>query len=326
MDAQKILREWLSTSVAIAVGITLTSSVQAQAEVNLVDILNSVFIGATQQKAATQPAASGQLPSGLQPSAAPPQPAQTVLWASKADFLAATRNGELIAIDKAASKELTPIAISIASILQTDYGVVLPFRIRDIKKLTDTCALSFEITIARALNAVTKLHADTLTQEPPDFYKDTKESTITDIGYMERNLKSANYGNDCDMGILGARKPHPYKAALLQLMGEYGQATKDYVEAERERRKTAYAEEQVQKLAQQTARDDAQAKRDAEDKTAREYAHQQQAREQKARADAQAKRDADIRAAEQQRINAERDRILREQKRREELERNRVGG
>lgn len=301
MNIHKISRRSLLALAVAVVCVALAPGVQAQ---NLGDLLNQVIKGAPQQQAAPQPPTSGQLPSGLQPSAAPPEAVESVLWANKAEFLAVTRNGDLIAIDRAAyfgSKELTPIAISIASILHADYGVALPFSLSDFREKNPNknknyyCIQSFEIgDVVGMLSPVTEMHAKTLSQEPPDFYKAPSDDSIRHVETAVRNIKQ---DNSCDQQILGARKPHPYKAALLKLMDEYGQATKDYVEAERGRRKTAYAEEQAQKQAQQKARDDV-----------------------------QAKQDADARAAKQQRIDEERARIQHEQKRREEQNKNRVGG
>lgn len=320
MNIHKISRGSLLAVVVAVACTTVAPSVQAQ--VGLGELLNKALNGAPQQQEASQPSASTQLPSGLQPGAAPTKSAEPVLWASKADFLVATRNGDLIAIDRAAyfgSKELTPIAISIASILHADYGVTLPFSLSDLRKgdlQNSGCIQGFERDIDEMLSPVTKMHAQTLSQEPPDFYKAPSNGSTHGVDTAVMFLRR---GNNCDQRILGASKPHPYKAALLKLMDEYGQATKEYVEAERERRKVAYVEEQAHRA-------DVQAKRDAEAKAARQLAQQQQAKEQKARADAQAKQAADARAAEQQRIEEERTRIQREQKKREEQEKSRIGG
>ena len=302
MKTYKITWTSLLASAVAIVSITLTPSVYAQ--ISIGDVFNNSINGVPKHKhAATEPTANGQLPSGLQPSAAPPKSVEPVLWASKADFLTATRNGDLIAIDRIAGPlmaEFRPVASSIAAILQADYGVALPYSDSDIRK-ANGCAMGFVADVANVLGSVAKLHSQTLSQQPPDYFKDPSQESINHVELFVKRLQVPGGGSDnhgsCDLQFLGVRKPQPYKAALLKLMDEYGQATKDYVEAERSRRKTAYAGEQAQKLAQQKERDEA-----------------------------QAKQEADARAAEQQRIDAERARIQNEQKKREQQEQNRVGG
>jgi hypothetical protein len=204
-------------------------------------------------------------------------------------------------ISKEDSKEATPIVISIASILQTDYGVALPFREFNRKVMEHMvgaeaqCMFAFNHNVAYALQSVTKMTANTLSNEAPDFYKAPSSESVKDVELMVQNMQRGN--GACDPTVLGVWKPHPYKAALLKLMDEYGQATKDYIEAERTSKKTAYADAQVQQQAAQ-----------------------------KARADAQAKQDADSKVAEQQRIEAEHARIEAEEKKREEQNKKRIGG
>jgi hypothetical protein len=232
-----------------------------------------------------------------QPSTGPSTQVEPGLWKSKAEFLAAARNGDLIKINEVQfpGKESTPIVISIASILRTDYGVTLPFKEIN-QKAVDTlagggCIFVFDRDVGEALGSVAKLNAETLSDAPPDFYNLPSDETIHGVGISQR------LGDACDITTLGARKLHPYKAALLKLTDEYGQATKEYVEAERTRRKNAYAEA----LAKEQA-------------------------ELKASADAQAKKDADARVVEQQGIEAEHVRIEAEEKKREEQNKNRIGG
>jgi hypothetical protein len=294
----KVKMRWrllLSSFVAL-VCIFLAQNVQAQ---NTLGNLFKQVLNSEPIQAAPQPMANESLPSGLLPSAAPSRAAEPVLWATKAEFLAAARNGELIAIDGVVhTHEFDPVVVSIATILKTDYGVAFPFKdFRENSRNSDiqACQRSFEGNVGSALSNVTILHAKTLSDTSPDFYKDPSKDAIRNVDYVVRDLNTS--GGYCDLKILGVKKPHPFKAALLKLMDEYGQATKEYVETERGRRKIAYADEQAQKQAQQ-----------------------------KAIADAQAKRAADARAVEQQRIDEERARIQNVQKKREKQEQNRVGG
>lgn len=280
MGTRKLYLSSLLTSTVAIVGITLTASAQAQI------IFGQPFNRAAltpQQQTAPQPSAGGRLPSGLQASAAPPQQVERGLWPTKAEFLAATRNGDLIGVDKIPdqSAESNSVAASIRAILQSAYGVTLPAG-------DHACALSFNTDVRMALGAVTYLHRETLTTAPPSYYVAAPKYGTSLVNDMVQTMQGNN--GFCDPVVLGVRKPHPYKPALLKLMDEYGQATKDYVEAERSRRQTAYANEQVAKQAQQQAQQQASA------------------------------------AAEQQRIDAERARIQLEQKKRAAQEQNRVGG
>lgn len=287
MNTYKTFSGWLQIVALAVVSFTFAASANA---LTLGQLIGAVI---PPQPQAELPATNG-LASGLTPSRAPARQVEPGLWKSKAEFLAAARNGDLIAIDKVlfgGGKESVPIVVSIASILQTDYGVIMPFVEYNPEEMghgNDRCMYIFDSKVDYVLKTVTKMHALTLSNKAPDFYKAPSDQSIKDVELMVQNMQRG--GDFCDPEVLGVWKPHPYKAALLKLMDEYGQATKDYIEAERSSRKAAYVNAQTQQQAAQKARDDA-----------------------------QAKQASDARIAEQQRIEAE-------EKQRVERNKKRIGG
>lgn len=284
MNTYKTFSGWLQIVALAVVSFTFAASANA---LTLGQLIGAVI---PPQPQAELPATNG-LASGLTPSRAPARQVEPGLWKSKAEFLAAARNGDLIAIDRvcfSCMKESTPIVVSIASILQTDYGVTMPFEMIHSVSPDAQCMFAFNENVGYALKSITKMNANTLTNEAPDFYKAPANDSIKNVELMVQNMQRGT--SSCDPTVLGVWKPHPYKAALLKLMDEYGQATKDYIEAERSSRKAAYVNAQTQQQAAQKARDDA-----------------------------QAKQASDARIAEQQRIEAE-------EKQRVERNKKRIGG
>jgi hypothetical protein len=268
----------------------LAPTVQAQS--SLGQLFNGALNAVNQrtQQTAPQPSA-GQLPSGFQPNAAPPEAVEPGLWATKADFLAAARNGDLTGIPDIPRRgdEFEPVLRSITQILRNEYGV--PPLPRDRNGPVARCMVVYRGYIQRFMSMVTEIQIAELGEH-------TRHRYVPSTQEMEVLVDQVRSSDDgCGMKILGQLKPHPYKAALISLMDEYGQATKVYVDAELGRRKAADAEKQARFQAEQNAR-----------------------------ADAQAKQDAEAGAAEQQRIDEERARIQSEQKKREEQDKNRVGG
>lgn len=227
-----------------------------------------------------------QLP-GFTPAKPPAAPAaaERSLWGSKAEFLAAARKGdlsEMAQVTNFGDADFAPVLRSITHILRTDYKV--PPLPRDAG-----CDLEYREGTKRFMRNVTLLHTTTLSEKAPTFFRESSAEPA-----VQESIRTMERGSgNCDMQVLGKRVRHPYAQALTSLMQEYGQATKEYVEAERTRRKTAYAKEQAQVAAEQRAKADAKAKRDAE---------------------------------EQERIDAERARVEAEQKRLRDQNKQRVGG
>ena len=124
MNTDKITWASLLASAVAAVCITLAPTAQAQN--SLGQLFNGAInfsVGHTQQSA-PQPSASGQLPNGLQPATAAPESVDSGPWPTKAEFLAATLNGDLTGITNIqGDEEFAPVLRSINHILRTEYGV-----------------------------------------------------------------------------------------------------------------------------------------------------------------------------------------------------------
>ncbi len=219
-----------------------------------------------------------------------PEQAFIAPWPTKEAFLAATARGELfgvVRINNAVDQRFNPALNSVGAVLSNDY------RVPPIPVGQQGCELQYRENVLRLMRAVTARFTSTVSDQGPDFTRPSNPGGLTPEIVVPQIQSSVN----CDFEMVGIRQPHPYKQALIQLMGEYGQATQVAVEAERDRRKQAYAQQQAQLQAQQ-----------------------------KAAADADARAQAAERAAEQQRIDAERARIEADQQRRQQIQRNRVAG
>lgn len=225
---------------------------------------------------------------------APTVPTPIPRWPNKAALLEAARNGEFrglpeIRVDQ--EKETEPLV----------YAVIYAMRVEDkvpplITNGETRCRKSAAGEIRRLLTAITAMHLDTLGSQPPTFFNqvDTAQRMATINGERKR---LGTGGGFCTTTAMGVERPHPYGAALAKIADDFSAATKEFVEAERQRRLTAYAEEQARIQA-----------------------------ELRAKAEAKAKAEADARAVEQRRIDAERTRIEADQKRRQQQEKNRISG
>jgi hypothetical protein len=223
---------------------------------------------------ATAPTALG---SGFTPGAKPDEPKRDTPWRTKADLLAATRNGEFRGLPEVRvnqAEEAAPLTDSVIHILRDEYGV--PTLATGKTAGSMTCRSQASEEIRRLLTSITALHMASLSDKPPTFYKDVQTQSLEQN--IQMSLKTLGKGDGlCTTKVMGVERPHPYGAALRQLADDFGGATKDYVESQRTTRKTDYEAEQ------------------------------------KALADAAAKRQGDARAAEQARIDAERARIQKQQ-------------
>lgn len=142
------------------------------------------------------------------------------------------------------------------------------------------CGLEFVQGVTRVFQNIVQLHVATVTDTPPEFSREVSERGINDVRNDLAQLQRP--GGYCDGTSMGRPKVHPYKAAAAQLAQDFSEALSVWADAERKRRQVAYAEDQKQR---------------------------------KADSDARA---AKQRAAEQQRIDAERARIQSDEKRRQQ--------
>ena len=220
------------------------------------------------------------LPSGMTPAPKPPVQKRDTPWRTKEELLAAARSGEFKGLPEIRAnqeEETAPMTDSVIHILRHEYDV--PSLSTGQSAGSMTCRSAASAEIRRLFTAITALHVDTLSNQPPAFYQNSAErSDLQNIEVVARIL--GNGDGLCSSTVMGTVHPHPYGAALRQLADEFGRATREYVDSERARRKTAYDEEQA-RLAD----------------------------ERKAKAEAEAKRAAAARAAEQRRIDSERARI-----------------
>lgn len=248
------------------------------------------------------PGAAAPVPVPTQSQAPAPAPAPVLadapppLWPTKLEFLAAAKNGEfrgLPDIRVNPEQETEPLTRSVLYILRNEYQVPpLPL---ERNYGSRNCATMAAEEIRRLLTAITAQHVGNLTQRPPLFFRDDASISYTDE--TRRRLTTAGSDYMCSTKVMGVERPHPYGAALARLAEEFNTATQAYVESERQRRISAYAQQQSRLQAEQKAADDARAQREAE-----------------------------ARAAQQKRLDTERQRIETEQKRKQQAEKSRVSG
>ncbi|MBW8844020.1 MAG: hypothetical protein JF607_03475 [Burkholderiales bacterium] len=240
----------------------------------------------TPQEAAPAPAATNVSAADLVDGA--PSPAVTnspVPLPTRQTLLAATESGQFIALNRAGSEERKKLVASVQRVLMAEYKV---------PAISPECYEigGFAADVSGLLSDIGEVNAITLSDQPPDF-TNTQVNRARLVSDIDRRLSSLQAPRDrthCDGESMGRMVPHPYKAALVRLAGDYAKATQAYVEAERTRRQTEYRETQ-----------------------ARQQQEQQQ-------------RQAEARAAEQQRIDAEAARIKAEQEKRAKKEKSRVAG
>ena len=276
-------------AMACSLMLALLPTAQAQAPENL---LRGLVDSAKQaRKAKNTPAEPASAPAAVSAAdlvgGSPAAAATTAAlpWPTRQALLAATESGQFIALNRADSADRKRFIASVQRILNAEYKV---------PSISAECYEigGFAADVHGLLSDIAEVNAITLGTEPPDFTS-TQGNRARLVGDIDRRLASLQSPRDrthCDSDSMGRLVPHPYKAALVRLAGDYAKATQAYVEAERTRRQTEYREA-----------------------VARQQQEQQQ-------------RQAEARAAEQQRIDAEAARIKAEQEKRAKKEKSRVAG
>lgn len=276
-------------AMACSAMLALMTTAQAQAPENL---LRGLVDSAKQaRKAKNTPAELASAPAAVSvadlvggaPAAAPTTAA--LPWPTWQALLAATESGQFIALNRADSADRKRFIASVQRILNAEYKV---------PAISAECYEigGFAADVHGLLSDIAEVNAITLGTEPPDFTstQSNRARIVSDIDRRLASLQSPRDRTHCDSDSMGRLVPHPYRAALVRLSGDYAKATQAYVEAERTRRKTEYREA-----------------------VARQQQEQQQ-------------RQAEARAAEQKRIDAEAARIKAEQEKRAKKEKSRVAG
>ena len=218
--------------------------------------------------------------------AASQTPERAVRWGTRQSLLAATRAGKLAEFGRGASEaDRKMVVASVQRILMTEYKV--PPISRDCFQIG-----GFPGDVTSLFGDIAAVNVMTLSDQPPDFTNTNvnRKYYVDSIQSRLEQLQSVRDRTHCDDEVLGRTVPHPYKAALVSLSGDYAKATRAYVEGERNRRKAAYQEV---------------------------VANQQQEQQQ---------RESSARAAEQQRIDADAARIRADEQRRAQKEKARIGG
>lgn len=285
--AAGILRASLAIAAVATVG--LGPVAQAQSPENL---LRGLVDSAKQsRKARSAPSEAASAPAGVSAAdlvGGAPTPAgitATTPWPTRQALLAATEAGQFIALNRADSADRKQFVASVQRILNAEYKV---------PAISAECYEigGFPSDVYFLLSDIAEANAITLGTEPPEF-TNTQGNRARIVGEIDRRLASLQTPRDrthCDGENMGRMVPHPYRAALVRLAGDYAKATQAYVEGERTRRQTEYREA-----------------------VARQQQEQQQ-------------RQAEARAAEQARIDAEAARIKAEQEKRAKKEKSRVAG
>lgn len=278
----------VSLAMAAVATFSLTPAAEAQSPENL---LRGLVDSAKQaRKAKNIPSEAASAPAAVSASdlvggAPAPAGGTAVAWPTRQALLAATEAGQFIALNRADSADRKRFVTSVQRILNAEYKV---------PAISAECYEigGFASDVHGLLSDIAEANAITLGTEPPEF-TNTQGNRARIVGDIDRRLASLQSPRDrthCDGESMGRMVPHPYKAALVRLAGDYAKATQVYVEGERTRRQTEYREA-----------------------VARQQQEQQQ-------------RQAEARAAEQQRIDAEAARIKAEQEKRAKKEKSRVAG
>lgn len=294
--SQKIHLKTLALAMSSLFLLSLSSTSEAQS--NFGSQLFQSAIEAVKKPAPTPPVPIQQngnvqgsinLPAGMVPQQRS-APEQVAAYPNLSAFLDATRNGEFTAIGKSnlTSDDQDVIARSVISVLRNDYHVSpLPN--------DSACFAEFKAKVIALMAYINTANIEPLGTQAPDFINTNIHTRSSDLSNELNNLQTA--GGWCDTKVMGQYRQHPYKQALPQLLTEYGKATQQWVDAERNRRKAAFQNQQ------------AIAQADADERQ-----HEAQSK------------NAQRKAEEQKRIDADRARILQEQKQRELKDKSRVSG
>lgn len=162
--------------------------------------------------------------------ASPSTVTQQYPWPTKAALLEAVRAGQLVSVPRpidSRGPQATTVVRSVTRILQQEYGVPVIAQ-------SSSCYREYEDMVKLVVRNVTLTFTETLVDSPPYFYRGSNAGAA--LQDLTDRLQQA--GGWCDNVQTG---PHPYKPALMQLMNEYGAATKVFVEGRRTQMKEAYA-------------------------------------------------------------------------------------
>lgn len=271
---------------AVAAGLLLAAScANTWAQPQLPDqLLRGVLDAVTQAQGRGRDRASPSVPvtaadmmGGIVTSTAIPQ---NVLYPSRQQLLEAAQHGELAGLDRAEPEEKKRFVDSVHHIFAVEY---------QISPISKECAQHwFPSDVYGLLSRIAQAKVSTLNDQPPEFTTPAnyQRTIIESIDGRLADLQNPRDATVCDSRAMGRAVPHPYKAALVSLAGDFAKATQIYVDAQRSRRKAQY--EGV--LAQDR------------------------------------QRKAQAQAAQQQRIDAEAARIRADEQRRANKEKARVGG
>lgn len=199
--------------------------------------LNSA-INPSSSSSPASPSPADMLPGST---AAVPAPSEAAPWQTKQAFLQAARNGELRNIGNLDGDEKLAITRSIAAVLKNDYGIgAIDLSARG------ACQQSFG-AVTWLFQHVTRAHMDTLSNNPPTFTRDSSpEQSARTAADLQQSIKNIQSSRDyCEQTVFGMNKSSSYKNAAPLLLTEYGQATGEWVAAERARRQSVYAGEQA---------------------------------------------------------------------------------
>ncbi|WP_342617554.1 hypothetical protein [Rhodoferax sp. GW822-FHT02A01] len=184
-------------------------------------------------------------------------------WTTKAAFLQAVAQGELHEVDTSwstgvltGSKDVLAVTNSIIVILNQEYGVPpLP--------ATGDCQQDTARLIVNALAYQNKLKLETLTDDGPNFYSLPQANSSYPV-QIQSTLAAMGTRN-CVLRSLLTTKTHPIGDAFALLLNEYGDATTQWMNAERPRRVQAYADDIARQRAADTAKDAERDRKHAED-------------------------------------------------------------
>lgn len=211
------------------------------------------------------------------------------VFPTKQSLIDAIRQGTLLEIRRASEGDKVKVVDSVYAILVNE-GQVPPIK--------ESCRPKFRSDVERVLFENSYMWSRGLNTTPPDFFAGSA-AHVEDFKKSVADVENTWSRSDlsCDSQIGGQWRPHPYKQALLDFVGEYSKANSAYVQQEVARQKSIYTT--------QVARDQ-EATRAQQAQIAREQAAE--------------------RAGVQQRIDAEAARIRAEEQKRAERDRKRIGG
>ncbi len=273
----KCRHKLVSGLVLMACSMIPVAQAQTQEQI-LRGVIDTVTPGRNRDKATPAPAvtAGDMLGSRVETTKTP----HNVLYPTRKQLLKATRAGELAGLSRASPDDKKRLVESVQRILAMEYQV---------PPISQECAQHwFPSDVFGLLSEISDAKISTLDDQPPEFTTPANYQTtrIESIDRRLANLQNPRDPTTCDSRALGRVVPHPYKAALVSLAGNFAKATQNYVDHERARRVAQHQEVQAQ-------------------------ANQRQ---------------ATVRAAEQQRIDAEAARVRAAEQRRADKEKARIGG